>query len=404
MSEQSRFTPTEHSSVLGSSSAERRLSCAGSFRLEAEAKANREKAAADGKPVVQAGHAAQRGTALHEAIAHYLAYHDGEDPSFLRGKVFAGQVFSPGWLPQFKRALAAFDSFCAQHGFTQIALEKRVKFPGIPGNFGTIDVFLLNPDTNTLGVVDWKFGERPVSAERNAQLAYAAIGARADDGELGEWLADTKGNDVVTAIIQPAAPSTPTQHAWSPDSLDRVVSQMKHNYANRATADPVRGDHCQWCTAKSICPAWAEVAQLPPAVTIDFRVADDPLALAEQLVQADLLAEWATRVRKRAFTTMKDGVMLPGWKMVAKRGRRVWTNERKAGEAMEKDLEGDAYTSKPISPAQAQKLLGRARYDEVLGDHVEVRTGGYTIAPEGDSRVGVIPNLEARRLMLKGAQ
>ena len=73
----------KHSSLLGGSSANRRIACAGSYKLEQSVQT----------PPVESAYAA-RGTALHEATTANLLDAEGAHPSTLIGQTFYGRVIS----------------------------------------------------------------------------------------------------------------------------------------------------------------------------------------------------------------------------------------------------------------------------------------------------------------------
>ena len=59
-------------------------------------------------------------------------------------------------------------------GFRTVANELRVRFPGVPGAFGTADLLIANKKFVIL--VDWKFGQGvPVKAVYNDEQAIASI-------------------------------------------------------------------------------------------------------------------------------------------------------------------------------------------------------------------------------------
>jgi hypothetical protein len=98
-------------------------------------------------------------------------------------------------------------------GFRVAAVEMRVRFPGIPGAFGTADLLLVS-DTHAI-ICDWKFGQGvPVSALYvdddngdllNPQLMYYLAGAINSAHRL------FVRRKLVIAIIQPRT-SEPLTH------------------------------------------------------------------------------------------------------------------------------------------------------------------------------------------------
>jgi hypothetical protein len=85
---------------------------------------------------------------------------------------------------------------------------------------------------------------------------------------------------------------------------------------------------------------------------------------------------------------LEQGDDVPGWKMVEKRGYRKWIEDDTVVEAalltagMKDD---DLHTVKLVSPAQAEKALGKKNYEEVAHLAASV-SEGLTIAPAEDKR------------------
>jgi plasmid stability protein len=82
----------------------------------------------------------------------------------------------------------------------------------------------------------------------------------------------------------------------------------------------------------------------------------------EQRVQvarhAKAMIAWIQEVHRGVLQDALAGEPTPGMKAIAgRRGKRAWTDESAAVEAMEAAIGDHAYSRKPISPAQAEKLL-----------------------------------------------
>lgn len=132
--------------------------------------------------------------------------------------------------------------------------EKRVKLPHVdPNLWGTLDVTLIE-HFGVLEIIDYKYGKYvPVEATENAQLLTYGTG----EAHRLKYNFET----VKLTIIQPRSPhpegpvrswSTPieTIFKWE-DQLKRAISQSKMR------KPPIKaGEHCFFCKAKAICPAF----------------------------------------------------------------------------------------------------------------------------------------------------
>ena len=82
-----------------------------------------------------------------------------------------------------------------------------------------------------------------------------------------------------------------------------------------------------------------------------------PEELGRVLEGAEIIDQWLAAVRAHAKSTADKGVEIPGWKLVDKRGRRVWANEEAATTTMKGLLREDAFAHKLHSPTQIEKVL-----------------------------------------------
>jgi hypothetical protein len=108
------------------------------------------------------------------------------------------------------------------------------------------------------------------------------------------------------------------------------------------------------------------------------------------LTRADIVETWLASIRAHAHALAEKGETVPGWKIVNKRGRRVWTDEEKAEDALFRvglDLE-DRMLTKIVSPAQAEKALkaNKLPLPDTWSQLVTMSDPGTTLVPEADRR------------------
>ena len=126
-------------------------------------------------------------------------------------------------------------------------------------------------------------------------------------------------------------------------SVDEVLD-LAGDLANiaRAVNDPdaplAPGEHCAFCRARGECPALRE--QALEAARVDFADPPDPALLTpgelgEILTRADMVDLWLASVRDHAKGLADGGTPIPGWKLVNKRGHRVWVDDAVAEESLD---------------------------------------------------------------------
>lgn len=262
-----------------------------------------------------------------------------------------------------------------------VLVEQRVDFSRwVPGGFGTADCVIVAD--GTMRVIDLKYGVGVlVSAEGNEQLRCYALGAL----ELMGAVYDVDA--VVMTIYQPRRDSVSTCEmaasdllAWADGTL-RPAAELAAAGGGTASS----GDWCVFCRARATCRARAE-ANLELA-RLEFRLppllADDEVE--EVLPLLDGLASWATDLREYALRRALSGREWAGFKLVEGRSNRRYTDREAVAAAVE--AEGlDPYERRLLGVTAMQRLLGRRRFDELLGGLVEKPRGRPALVPESDRR------------------
>lgn len=374
------YTPDEdaHSSIVGGSSAAKRIECPASYQLEQKLPESIKKESSD---------YADEGTALHEAVA-YILDNDVVELDTIEGKVFAGYVMTPelideGIIP----ALEVFDMVDAESkdaGGLEFVLEKRCEMPGIPNAFGTSDV--IARDDRRSVILDWKFGAGvPVFAFKevdgvkvpNAQLMFYARAAMHTMPDM--FQIDDPDWPVDLYIVQPRIRDGLGQK-WSHIrvtvrdleafrwTLIRAISEATGN-----SPAMKRGDHCRFAACKTICPlhhkpvldlSALQVSQaIEPAQTDALTDEQFGELLAMILDLGEVLDAVVAEAAKQAQVFLDDGGAIPGYGLYDKKaGARDWVDEKKADAWLGRkglDVHGRREV-KTISPAKAEKLLKAA--------------------------------------------
>ena len=114
--------------------------------------------------------------------------------------------------------------------------------------------------------------------------------------------------------------------------------------------------------------------------------------IAEIIGKADELAKWAEDVYTYAQNeAITNGRQWPGYKVVEGRSVRKYTSEddvvRAATEAGYKDI----YKKSLIGIGEMEKLMGKAKFREVLGAFVYKPQGKLTLVPQSDKREAINP-------------
>lgn len=239
----------------------------------------------------------------------------------------------------------------------------------VPECFGTCDALIVSD--GVLHIVDLKSGRGvKVDAEGNDQLRIYALGAMQMFGFLYRF--DT----VRMSIYQPRLGNVQTWETTA-EALTEWAETVLVPAAKLAwdgKGGYKAGDHCRFCKAKAECRARAE-ANLAIAA-YDFT---DPALLqncevVDVLGKIDELVSWASDVKAYALAKALSGTKFDGWKVVAGRSNRKYTDEEAAVKAV-KDAGYDPYEHKLLGITAMTSLLGKKKFNDLLG--------GLTCKPEG---------------------
>jgi len=264
----------------------------------------------------------------------------------------------------------------------QLFIEQRVDYSHVvPGGFGTADALVVDGDT--LYVVDLKYGQGlRVDVERNPQLQLYGVGAM----HTLSWLSDI--TKVVLVVHQPRLDHV-SEWETTPEGLAAFGETARKAAELALSDDPPYspGPACRWCKLSGRCRAQAQYnlatarAEFGPPVD-SATLTDDEVS--DILFRLPAMRAWASKVEERALDTLTRGDDLPGWKLVEGRSLRQWADKETAAADLIEELGDDAWKRDLISPAQAEKALGKKHV--LLERHVTKPPGKPTLAPEADKR------------------
>jgi hypothetical protein len=352
---------------LGASNAHRWLVCSGSVTAEA------------GMPD-QTSSFAQEGTTAHELAEQAL----------LRGTEML-DIFYDQDMAEYVRVYVDHVLRLAD-GADSFDVETRVHYDDwVDGGFGTADAIIIRGDK--LHVCDLKYGKGVrVDAQENPQgMLYA----------LGAWSMMSVVFDIKRVKIHIIQPRLDHISDWeiSVDALLRWAEWVKQQ-AEKTKADDaprVAGEkQCRFCKAKASCSElkrFTETAILSEFDDLDNMPKANMLTdqqMAQALAAKPLIEAWLSAVEAEVKSRLTAGFGFTGYKLVEGRSNRQWSDEWGAAARLVDLLGNDkAYTPpKLISPAQAEKALGKKRSGQI-SDLITKPAGAPTLAPEADPRPAI---------------
>jgi hypothetical protein len=229
---------------------------------------------------------------------------------------------------------------------------------------GTLDYAIVSPKTRTLYVIDWKFGAGIEVYADTPQLKAYGLGCLKNPIQAQQF------DKVVLAIVQPRIvaddkiklleTTTSDLLQWMKDELVPALSLVKSKHP---VYNPVE-KACRWCPAKATCAARRDaVKEIAKNVFALHGTLPNPEEdeLARLLDKADMLRYYLSDLEEYAYIKIMKGGTFPGYKLVYGRSNREWANEQNAINWMAEIgmKEDQIYTKKMMSPAQAEKAIGR---------------------------------------------
>ncbi|MBO6246629.1 MAG: DUF2800 domain-containing protein [Anaerovibrio sp.] len=262
-----------------------------------------------------------------------------------------------------------------------IMVEQRVDFSNwVPEGFGTADALIVAD--GVLTICDYKHGKGvAVDATNNAQLKCYALGALS-------MFDDIYDIDTVHLVIYQPRRENISEFDIGKDALYKWAEEElrpKAELAYKGAGEFSCGEWCRFCKVRHECRARAEANlllakydfQLPPTLS------DSEIAVI--LDKADGLVSWANDIKAYALQMAIAGKEWQGWKLVEGRSNRKISNEEAVIEAVT-SVGKDPFEKKLLGVTALEKLLGKTKFNELIGQYVVKPPGKPTLVPESDKR------------------
>ena len=263
-----------------------------------------------------------------------------------------------------------------------VLVEQRLDFSRyVPDGFGTGDCVIVAE--NVLTVIDFKYGKGvAVSADHNSQMMLYALGAL----ELFDALYEIA--EIRMVIFQPriqnlsecTLPLSELLH-WAETEL-----KPKATLAAKGDGDFCAGEHCRFCKVKATCRKRAEYnLQL---AKYDFAMPDKltDTEIETILATADQLTAWVADVKEYALRLALSGKQWHGYKVVAGKSNRKYTNPAAVAEAVQAYGKNPYKEPELLGVTAMEQLLGRTQFEALLGSLTEKPQGKPTLVPCSDKR------------------
>lgn len=262
-----------------------------------------------------------------------------------------------------------------------VFVEQQVDFSEyVPGGFGTSDAVIIGGPT--MVICDFKYGSGvEVSATENTQLMCYALGCYLAFSPIYDI------SDIRLVIYQPRLSNYSVWECSADDLLAWAEEELrpKAKLAEAGEGTFAAGEWCRFCKARHTCRARSlknlELAQydfkLPPELSDD--------EVSDILNLLDDLEKWASDIREYAVKTILSGNAIDGWKLVEGRSNRKYTDEQAVASAVT-DAGYDPYEHKVLGITAMTSILGKKKFNELLGELVYKPAGKPVLVRSNDKR------------------
>ncbi len=335
----------------------------------------------------QASEYAQQGTDCHELCAYLVEKALGRDVIDPTENLTYYDAEMQNCAEEYRNyvleQIEAAKEFCKD---PQVMIEQRLDFSRwVENGFGTGDCVIVADEV--LQIIDYKHGLGIlVSAGDdeyggNSQMMCYALGALEVFGDIYDI------NQIKMTIFQPRRDNISTYTISKEDLLkwaDEVLAPTAQ-LAYIGKGEFNAGDHCTFCKVKATCRKRAEYN--PELAKYDFKMPAtlDDTEIAAILEKVDEMISWGNDIKDYALQQAQSGVHFEGWKIVEGRSNRKYTDENAVADTL-KDAGFDPYEKKLLGITSMSTLLGKKKFEELLGGLIYKPPGKPTLVPESDKR------------------
>lgn len=362
----------EAHAILSASSSHRWLNCTPSARLELEFDDTTSEAAKEG------------------TAAHALCEHKVKRMLHIRSKRPVSDYDSDE-MEEHTEAYADFVSEQYEKAKQKckdpiVLIEQRLDFSKyVPDGFGTGDCLII-ADGN-LHIIDFKYGMGVlVDAVNNPQMMLYALGAL----DVYDGIYDI--DEVSMTIFQPRRENVSTWTLTTEELRNWAENDLKPKtkLAFEGNGEYCAGEWCTFCRAAVRCRARAQeklkLAQsefkLPPLLT-DAEIEDILAVLPD-------LTKWANEITAYATdAAVNHGKEWSGFKVVEGRSVRKYKDETEVAQAAANAGYRDIYRKSLIPLTEMQSLMGKAKFEEILGSLIYKPPGKPVLVPITDKRQAI---------------
>lgn len=262
-----------------------------------------------------------------------------------------------------------------------VFVEQLLDMDYAPDTHGTADAIIIAGDTLT--IIDNKTGFIPVKVfegnELNSQLGIYGLYAY-------KLFADVYPIKKIRLVIyQERIHNIDDQTVNVEDLLEWEVGVLRPaaKEAQNPNAEAVSGKWCKYCPGRNVCRQRSEDAlsinvEKKPELMTDAEI-------EELLPKLDFIIDYCASIKDYALKKAIEGKKWKGYVLSESSTKRKISDE----EAVKRILKEAGYcpeVSKLMSIRELQKLVGKTKFNDLVGQYVIKPKGQPVLAPETDAK------------------
>ena len=348
----------------------------------------------DSEALNDTNEAASRGTMQHAYLFCKLAEHFGQPTEDEEDFSSLTQEEIDEVNLVYTRALVEYKNLRRKYAVVDVLLETKVNLDSFlpTPSWGYVDIAYVchkkKLDTdgkyhNTfVSVLDAKFGFLEVKVEEhklpNPQLAAYWVGIYDSIKEICEV---TRGK---LTILQPKLINYPSKsystqklldyanEVLKPVALDAVSETGKYNPSLENCKYCKNSKHCKYHNI--MAKATLEMLDNPDMLSDDF--------IEALLPQINTLRKYCDNLWDYAIKKSQEGKKWSNYHLGTSRPSRVYEDEDKVKDFIKINKIDDLLVETLLSPAQAEKVLGKEQFANILADFVTLKPGKVTLVED----------------------
>lgn len=262
-----------------------------------------------------------------------------------------------------------------------VFVEQLLDMDYAPDTHGTADAIIIAGDTLT--IIDNKTGFIPVKVfegnELNSQLGIYGL-------YVYKLFADVYPIKKIRLVIyQERIHNIDDQTVNVEDLLEWEVGVLRPaaKEAQNPNAEAVSGKWCKYCPGRNVCRQRSEDAlsinvEKKPELMTDAEI-------EELLPKLDFIIDYCASIKDYALKKAIEGKKWKGYVLSESSTKRKISDE----EAVKRILKEAGYcpeVSKLMSIRELQKLVGKTKFNDLVGQYVIKPKGQPVLAPETDAK------------------